>query len=142
MHRVRCLLFSSLVLIACVGCGDNNAIVSGKVTFNGEPVSRGMISLEPVDGIGPTDGANLEGGVYHIDDVLPGEKLVRISAVHVVGTEKVYPEDPKSTDVIELTEELLPNEFNNGSTLKLTVSAPETQKDFALEGKDPRQGKK
>lgn len=137
-HRLLFCLFLS----AAAGCNDGTATVSGKITFNGESVSQGMITLEPVDGVGSVTGANVEAGTYTIENVLPGEKLVRISAAYVVGTEKRYPDEPTSTDVIELMEDLIPAEFNNASTLKLTVEAPDTPKDFELTGADPRTKKK
>lgn len=39
-----------------------------------------MVSLEPIDGKGSVCGASVENGKFLIEDVLPGEKIVRISA--------------------------------------------------------------
>ncbi len=54
MKRKLALLCMLCVAIpAMLGCGNGLAHVEGRVTFNGEPVSRGMINLEPVDGSRP-----------------------------------------------------------------------------------------
>ncbi len=109
------------------------ARVEGTVTFNGEPVSRGMINLEPVDGKGQVVGTAVEGGKFCINDVLPGEKIVRISAVYVVKIAK----DVDGGEV-EICDDLLPIDYGQTSTNRLTVEAPSTKKDYAIEGKDPR----
>ena len=122
-----------LLAIALSGCGDNFATVSGTVKFNGEPVNRGMISLEPVDGKGPTSGGNVEAGQFLIESVVPGEKIVRIGAVYSKGMEK---QDDGSE--VEIVDDLLPKSWGNESKETLTVTAPETLKDFSIEGTDPR----
>ena len=122
-----------LLLVALSGCGDSLATVSGNVTFNGEPVSRGSINLEPVDGKGPASGGNVEGGKYLIEGVHPGEKIVRISAVYSKGFEK-----GDDGSEVELVDDLLPVSWGNDSAERMQVEAPETKKDYAIEGTDPR----
>jgi hypothetical protein len=119
--------------VALSGCSDGLAKVEGQVLFDGSPVNRGMISLEPTDGKGPTAGSNVENGRYAIERVVPGPKSVRISAVKVVGKQRAY-EDENSPE-IEITEELLPKKYNDATELKLEVAAPRTQHDFKLESK-------
>ena len=126
-----CVLCASFPVL--VGCGDGLAHVEGTVTFNGEPVSRGMINLEPVDGKGQVTGTAVEAGKYRIDGVLPGEKIVRISAVYVVRIAK----DSDGGEA-EICEDLLPMEYGQTSKNMLTVEAPVTKKDYAIAGKDPR----
>lgn len=119
--------------VGLVGCGNGLAVVEGGVTFDGAPVTRGMISLESPDGKGTSSGSNVENGKYRIADVQPGPKVVRISAVKVVGKEKAY-ETPDSPEV-EITAELLPKKYNDATELKLDVAAPKTTHDFKLEAK-------
>jgi hypothetical protein len=130
------LVFCGLLL---VGCDDGTASVDGVVTFNSEPLNGGMIVLEPVDGKGPVAGANVEKGAFHIDGVLPGEKLIRIYASYPAG-ETANIDNPK--EKIVRMEELLPEDWHNKSTRKLSVVAPVTQETFAITGKDPRKAEK
>ncbi len=129
----------SLLWVVCAllaGCGDKMARVEGTVTFNGEPVSRGQISLEPTDGKGSIYGANLEDGKFVIEGVLPGEKIVRISAAYTKSIQK----DADGSE-IEICDDLLPAEYAQNSKERLNVEAPLTKKDYAITGPDPRKKK-
>jgi hypothetical protein len=116
-----------------VGCGDGKALVSGKVTFNGEPIARGAITLVPTDGKGQTVGSAIESGAYRIQGVLPGEKTVQIIAVYSLGRRK-----DEDGSAVEAMGDLLPASWGPTSKERLTVTAPTTTKDFAIEGPDPR----
>ncbi len=113
------------------------ARVDGTITFNGEPVSRGMINLEPVDGKGQVVGSAVEGGKYSIENVLPGEKIVRISAVYVVRISK-----ESDGGQVEICDDLLPASYGQISSHRIEVKAPSTKQDYSIEGPDPRKGKK
>lgn len=132
------LLCCSIVMatIVCVftGCGEKLARVEGIVTFNGEPVSRGLINLEPVDGKGTVSGTSVEDGKFVIDDVVPGEKIVRISAVYSKGMRK----NAEDGSEIEICEDLLPAEYGLTSKLRLMVELPSTKAEYKIEGPDPR----
>lgn len=121
------------VLPFLVGCGDGKAVVSGRATFNGEPIARGAITLVPADGKGQTAGSAIEGGTYRIEGVPPGEKTVQIIAVYSLGRRK----DDDGGDV-EAMGDLLPASWGPASKERMTVAAPTTTKDFAIEGPDPR----
>ena len=73
------LAASSLAL----GCGETGTSMSGTVTYDGQPVTNGAITLVPQDG-GPTVGAPINNGTYRITNVAPGKHVVQI-----VGFEKV-----------------------------------------------------
>ena len=134
MKRQLTLLYVlCIALPSIVGCGNGLAHVEGIVTFNGEPVSRGMINLEPVDGKGQVTGSAVEGGKFSIDNVLPGEKIVRISAVFVKSISK-----QGDGSEVEICDDLLPKEYGQTSTVRLNVEAPSTKKDYPIEGADPR----
>lgn len=132
---VRLVLFLafSASLAGIVGCSSGLAVVEGTVTFDGAAVSRGMISLESPDGKGTSSGSGVENGTYRILDVQPGPKLVRISAVKVIGKGK--DSEIQDSAEVEVTEELLPQKYNNATELRLDVSAPKTTHDFKLEAK-------
>lgn len=134
LHRKIGLLLSlNAALAFAAGCSNGLASVKGSVTFNGEPVNRGMINLEPVDGKGPVAGAAVEGGKFEMKDVTPGEKIVRISAVFVKSINK-----ESDGSEIEICDDLLPKEYGQASAHRLTVEAPVTEKDYPIEGPDPR----
>ena len=126
-----------LLCVFSLGCNDGLARVSGTVTFNGEPVSRGMINLEPVDGVGPMSGGSIAGGQYAIEQVTPGGKIVRIRAVYTKSIQK----DPSDGSELEICDDLLPKEYGQHSQEKLTVSAPATMQDYTITGPDPRKPK-
>jgi hypothetical protein len=133
--RFGCIAF---IALAVTGCSDGLARVEGTVTFNGEPVSRGMINLEPTDGKGSVTGSAIEDGKYRIDGVLPGEKIVRLSAVYVVSVQR----DESDGSELEICDDLLPAEYGQDSNQRLLVEAPNTTKDYVIEGPDPRKTKK
>jgi hypothetical protein len=135
--NVSIALIATAALLLSSGCSDGLATVEGKVTFNGEAVNRGMISLEPIDGKGPSSGGSIESGQFKIDGVTPGEKIVHISAVYVKGVQK-----QEEGGEIEICEDLLPKEYGRGSKTKLTVTAPATKQDYPIEGPDPRKTQK
>jgi hypothetical protein len=122
-----------VVVLGTFGCSDGRAVVSGRITFNGEPVSRGAITLVPTDGKGQTSGSPIEDGAYRIPSVAPGEKAVQIIAVYSKGRKK----DDDGSE-IEAMGDLLPASWGPGSAERLTVTAPSTAKDYAIEGPDPR----
>jgi hypothetical protein len=136
LNDLRLSLLPFMLLATLVGCSDGLARVEGTVTFNGEPVSRGMINLEPVDGKGPVAGASVESGTYSMEGVPPGEKIVRISAVYSKGVNKQSDGSEQ-----EICEDLLPKEYGQTSKHRLTVELPITKKDYLIEGTDPRKAK-
>jgi hypothetical protein len=137
MLRSFPLLMVAMTVLVCPGCGDKLARVEGTVTFNGVPVERGMISLDPADGKGTVSGANIQQGKFEIQDVYPGEKIVSLSAVYSKGIQK----DADGAE-IELFDDLLPAEYGPGSKQRLTVELPVTKKDYVITGPDPRSKKK
>jgi hypothetical protein len=73
------LLSVSLLL----GCGQKTS-VSGKVTYNGEIVEKGMISFKPVGNTGRSFGSPIENGAYEVADAQSG----KWTAV-VIGVKKI-----------------------------------------------------
>ena len=118
------------------GCGPSLARVSGTVTFNGEPVSKGTVTLVPADGRGSASGGLIENGRYAIKKVQPGEKIVQLVATYPMGPQK---DDDGSESV--LYGDLMPAAWGRASEQKITVVAAGVTKDFAIEGPDPRQKK-
>jgi hypothetical protein len=74
----------ALALMAAAGCGHQPSRVTGKVTYNNEPVEMGTISFRPADGRGQVFAAQIADGAYDIPAAVPGSRTVSIR-----GTKKM-----------------------------------------------------
>ena len=89
--RLGCYCAAGVLLVclaACLGCGTSLATVEGTVTFDGKPVESGSIVFEPADGAGPSAGGQIQNGKYKLAGeagVMPGKKVVRITAIRSTG---------------------------------------------------------
>jgi hypothetical protein len=86
MNRVQALGVS-LALSSLLGCGSGDGTgvaISGKVSFDGSPLSDGSISFIPIEGTsGPSVGSDIRNGSFSIDrgtGPRPGKYRVEISA--------------------------------------------------------------
>ncbi len=135
MLRLRLPAMLFVVAVTLVGCGratgPQTAVVTGKVTLDGTPLSEGSINFLPKDGIGVPAGAKVTNGTYRAEVPL-GDKRVEIRAPQVVGQKVAYEGDPNSPK-IDLIEERVPARYNAQSDLKATVAASNKPTDFALE---------
>jgi hypothetical protein len=135
MRRVASMtwMVATVAIVAALGCGPTMSTVSGTVTFNGEPVAKGAISLFPSDGKGVPVGGLITDGRYTITGVAPGEKIVQLSAPIVAGTRK-----DDYGNVSQVAEELLPAAWGRASQKKITVTAGSMTENFEITGPDPR----
>jgi hypothetical protein len=113
-------------LALCLGCGDGRCTTSGEVTFDGQPIQEGTISLEPADGNGPATGGKIIAGKYELARdaaPLPGKKIVRISAVRKTG--RKIPGDSLSAPgtIVDEIKRYVPDVYNTRSTLSCEVAA-------------------
>jgi hypothetical protein len=79
------LLVLALVLLGGQGCGSSTATISGEVTYDGQPVGDGSITLTPADGKGPVVGGEIREGKYAMTKITPGPKVARIEAYKKVN---------------------------------------------------------
>jgi hypothetical protein len=123
------------------GCGGGGgATVSGSVTYDGQPVGDGTITFLPADGKGPTVGGPIAGGRYSVSGVLPGAKVVQITAVKAVKFAQSSAEmaqqaaDRKAkgdaTGLIESADVIPANAEGNNATVEVKAGAQ--THDFAL----------
>ena len=126
-------LVACAVVVGAAGCGPATSTVSGTVTFNGQAVAKGAISLVPTDGKGAPAGGLITDGRFTIPSVAPGEKIVQLSAPVVAGTKK----DDYGNET-QIAEELIPAAWGRASQNKIVVEAGSMTKDFAITGPDPR----
>ncbi|WP_339729537.1 hypothetical protein [uncultured Gimesia sp.] len=115
-----CLL-SICMLTGLSGCGGETGpkkySVSGKVTFNGEPVPSGEILFRPEEGQGNRDAGRILDGAYEIES-LPGNKVVEITAYRESKT-KFDESNPGERTPIQ--EQYIPENYNQKSELKFEV---------------------
>lgn len=75
---------SALLCYGClglmIGCQQQTTL-EGTVTFNGEPVEDGAITLQPAGGVGPVEGGMISAGRYFIKSATPGEKVAVITGI-------------------------------------------------------------
>lgn len=130
--RILLIVFCCLPLLGCSG-GASTGTVSGKVMVDGQPVTEGTISFNPVDGESPTSGGSIKDGAYSVPNVPAVAQKVVISAPKVTGSRPAYPNDPNSPQ-IKTTAETLPKKYSDPALTELTldVKAGNNSKDFTL----------
>src|SRR5262245_48893825 len=82
MKRAGCLLV--LLALGAVGCGST-CVVSGEVTYEGEPVQDGMLTFKSADGSAPAVGAVIRAGRYTTSELRPGKLIATATAVKKIG---------------------------------------------------------
>jgi hypothetical protein len=133
LRTVLPMLVCGAVCTGCSGGGGDEIPkheVSGTVTLKGQPLAEGTISFVPADGQGPTAGAAIQEGQYTAQ-VPPGPKRVEIHAVKVVGQRKMF--DTPDSPTVDVTEELVPPQYNTESTLHADVQDDRDDLNFTLE---------
>ncbi len=121
------------LLLFTVGCGGST-VVSGTVTYNGEPVANGSIQFLPEDGKGPSAGGMITGGKYRIAEKLtPGKKTVRIEGFKVLDVPTSSAEMQRRAEegvAVEQAAQIPENAVGNNATVE--VKAGEQTLDFKL----------
>jgi hypothetical protein len=128
-------LFEKLLLVVMtsllIGCGgsDGGVSVSGKVTFNDEPVPKGEIFfLSESSDIQGFSGDIVDGSFSA--NVPEGTYKVRISATRETGKMKPGPGGPEDPQV-PVVESYIPPKYNSETELTATVASGEDL-DFKL----------
>ena len=116
--------------LALASCAPADVTVSGNVTLNGQPVSKGVIDFSEVESTKevPPASAPIVNGQYTLK-VRRGKKAVRISSPVVTGTRPEYvgPGAPQ----VEITEESIPNKYNASTELRTENEAVAQYVDMA-----------
>ncbi len=115
---IRNLFLACLLLFAFVGCGGTQGRVSGHVTLDGQPLTKGDISFAPAgEGVAATGQINSRGNyslmVGTSADIPPGSYRVTVVAVEPVAP---TPENPEP-----LPNLLTPKKYGNAATSDLTA---------------------
>lgn len=122
-----------ITLFVVGGCGPVNGTMSGKVTFEGEPVQNGAISFLAEDGSTAAVGGSILQGNYEVSDIPPGPKVVKIEAVREVQFAKSSAELAAAAAAGTPAEsaDLIPSNAV-GNHAKVTVTAGTQKHDFQL----------
>lgn len=124
------------------GCGSGDSLgrsaVSGRITFDGEPVEHGSIQFSPHGGQGAVgSGALIADGKYAIPaakGLPPGKYLVRIFSVERSAVDR--PAEPPGPVVPPPAKQQIPAQYNVQSQLIVEVTADGTNRfDFDMQTK-------
>jgi hypothetical protein len=122
------LAFPFLLLAGC--SGGSEGTVSGEVKVDGQPLKKGQIKFVPADGKSPGVDADVTEGKYTAK-VPPGNVKVEIRGNKVVGKIRMAPESPE----VEQIEELVAKEYNDQTTLTMTVQKGSQEKNFEVKSR-------
>ncbi|BBO33148.1 hypothetical protein [Lacipirellula parvula] len=131
-------LCTLLALAASTGCNSANsgrASISGKVTFDGQPLKSGEIVFEP-QGTGRLGIAQIVDGAYQMpaqQGPTPGKYLVRITANRPTGKAVQPAADTSGRSSGVSYEQFIPAKYNEKSTTTIEIGVePAAVHDFAL----------
>lgn len=138
MKRLCCS--STMCFVLCMtffiaGCNSGTAYkpVSGSVSYAGEPLKKGVITLYP-NGEGTTSGCEIIDGKFSIskeNGPIPGNYRVEIIAFKSTGKTEFDIDQQKEVDI---EEQFLPKRYNRDSKLEMNVTSDgENVFDFDLD---------
>jgi hypothetical protein len=135
--KLHLSLLTCLILLA--GCGKqglDRAVISGSVSYQGEPVQRGQLRFVPIEGTkGPPAGATIEAGSYTVKalgGVPIGTARVEIKAYRDIGPAPDL-QSPAGAMGVRPGKQFLPPKYNKQSELQATIEGGEQTIDFELE---------
>jgi len=130
-----------LLLSGLSGCGGSSGpargAVRGRVTVDGQPASKGVISFVPTGGTtGPSSGGTIEDGSYEIESrhgPVVGQQRVTIRAFRPTGRKvEAGPPAPPGT-MVDKIKQFLPPKYNTKSELTVEIQPGSNDLDFDLE---------
>jgi hypothetical protein len=141
-HWVLLTLGWALIAVSLGGCGDRGpqrVIVSGRVTYNGKPISSGVILFVPLPSCPvPSAAAEITDGKYRVD--ARGGVPVGTHKIKIEGYRKPANAPQPSTAALSglpaptLREQYVPSRYNAGTQLEITIPSGSgtITKDFDL----------
>ena len=131
-------LFALLATTMIVGCGSselNMHPVSGKVTFDGQPVREGRIQFRAVGGDQRAFSAEIKDGQYQLK-ALAGKVRVEVTASRPVPGKF---DESNPGEKVPVGEMYIPARYNSRTELTAEVAAGKNQIDFTLTSDGPGQ---
>ena len=120
----------AVVVVVAVGCGgptDARLRITGEVTFDGQPVVDGYVTLSPL-GSGPSAGGRIQDGKFAIErdkGPMTGKYRVVLQAMRETG--RMVPIDPAlPNDTVAETVQYIPPCYNTRSQLTADLSPDNT----------------
>ncbi len=137
MRSRMSLWLLSFLLLAQSGCGQSSGPeridISGKVTYQGQPIADGEISFDPEPGSpGPPTSGTIKNGEYKLGSgwgIVPGTYRVKIRAYRAPKDDSniIQPgielDRPPETPGIPRREQFLPEKFHDKSQIEKLVVA-------------------
>jgi len=120
-----------LGLVSTAGCSSEpkQYVVSGEVTYKGQPVAQGdIVFADAKGGTAATAAGKIKDGRYQIR-ILPGDKKVRITSTKETGKMLEGAMGAKYPERIDL----IPAKYNSATTLTRTIAPESSTVDFRLE---------
>lgn len=132
---VRWLVLTLAVvgLFLTSGCSDGKAKVTGSVTFDGQPVTSGVVTFVRKEGQLVREGAVITQGSFQAV-LAPGTYQVELNGQKVSGTRKQKGFDGKD-EVLEITEELFPDRYNLKTELVAEIKPGQNTLKFETKAK-------
>ena len=127
--------FLSAVLLGCGNPGDGKTVVQGTATWNGHPIERGYVEVSPTSGPGQVDGADIVDGKFSLRTTT-GEKRVSVVAQRKIGETPPSERIPHPEPIYF---QFLPQQFNDNTTLNLTIEASNPTVTLDLTGEERSQ---
>jgi hypothetical protein len=135
---------AAIALLLAGGCGEKATTISGKVTYNGQPVEQGAITFTPTDGKGPILAARILDGAYDIPNATTGPRTVAIRGTRKINfgrsseeaarlaAERQAAGDPMGGHVAEAADYIPEDAEGNNQTVE--IEAGDQTMDFELKG--------
>jgi hypothetical protein len=130
-------------LIFICGCGGNkassNTTLSGKVSYKGEPLTGGTITVRSSDGTMQLPGVISPDGTYSIGGLSPGEVIVTIETESIKGKTGVSYQAPPGQTAPTMGVKLekyvpIPRNYGNpdSTPFRFTLKKGSQKRDFDL----------
>lgn len=146
------ILYLTLGLALCTGCGSKLGSVTGKVQLDGKPLSNAVVTFMPVGGGSSGSGTTDTEGNYKLNSVAadglePGKYKVAITSVQVAEavTEEIDMNSPEYLAMAsgvgmesaksKAPKEKIPARYNSATELEEDVPAGPVTLNFELKSK-------
>lgn len=120
--------------LACLGCGgtgDGLQELTGRVTYNGEPIPKGRIQFRALNDGQQAYAGMIDDGEYAVR-VAPGPAAVEIRASRLIPG-KYDESNPGEREPVG--EMYIPERYNSRTELQVTIDPSTETENFDLEGK-------
>lgn len=131
-------LLLGCVCLGAISCGEASPRVpiDGTVSYQGKPIEEGQIIFFPTDSkASPSTGGVIQDGRYNIPKSKgPYAGVAYRVEITALGAAKSYtPNVSGAGPMVNVREQVIPPQYNQHSTLSVTISPDKPEYDFELE---------